>query len=238
MSSFALPYAPSETLGFSARLERLDCNHGSSGRGEEGARRLDADRPPRQDRLSTNGRRFCTRRPTDDRRRDLPHLFDDEADRLGRDNDAGGGRTTLITDPISKYIPAFANVKVGVANGDKLDLAPPKRPITVQDLMRHTSGLTYGFAGASPVQKLVKAANVADPNRTSAENIEALAALSLMYQPGEVWEYGLSTDVLGRIVEIVEGAPLGDVLQRRLFGPLDMVDTAFFTPEFETQPTR
>jgi CubicO group peptidase (beta-lactamase class C family) len=137
----------------------------------------------------------------------------------------------LITDPVSKYIPAFANVKVGVANGDKLDLAPLKRPITVQDLMRHTSGLTYGFTGASPVQKLVKAANVADVNRTAAENVEAMAALPLMHQPGEVWEYSLSTDVLGRIVEIIEGATLGEVLQRRVFGPLHMVDTAFYTPE-------
>jgi CubicO group peptidase (beta-lactamase class C family) len=137
----------------------------------------------------------------------------------------------LITDPVSKYVPAFANAGVGVANGDKLDLAPLKRPITVQDLMRHTSGLTYGFTGASPVQKLVKVANVADSDRTSAENVEAMAALPLMHQPGEVWEYSLSTDVLGRIVEIIEGASLGEVLQERLFGPLHMVDTAFYTPE-------
>ncbi len=137
----------------------------------------------------------------------------------------------LITDPVSKYIPAFANVKVGVVSGEKLELAPVKRPITVQDLMRHTSGLTYGFTGASPVQKLVKAANVMDTNRTLAENVEAMAALPLMHQPGEVWEYGLSTDVLGRVVEVVERAPLGEILQRRLFGPLDMVDTAFYTPE-------
>ena len=139
----------------------------------------------------------------------------------------------LITDPVSKYIPAFANTKVGVANGDKLDLAPVKRPITVQDLMRHTSGLTYGFTGASPVQKLVKTANVVNSDRTLAENVDAMAALPLMHQPGEVWEYSLSTDVLGRVVETVEGAPLGEVLHHRLFGPLDMIDTAFFTPRVE-----
>jgi CubicO group peptidase (beta-lactamase class C family) len=137
----------------------------------------------------------------------------------------------LITDPVSKYIPAFANVKVGIVNGDKLDLAPLKRAITIQDLMRHTSGLTYGFTGASPVQKLIKAANVVDSNRTLAENVDAMAALPLMHQPGEVWEYSLSTDVLGRVVEIVEGARLSEALQKRLFRPLDMVDTAFFTPE-------
>ena len=136
----------------------------------------------------------------------------------------------LISDPVSKYIPAFANTKVGVVNGDELDLAPLKRPITVQDLMRHTSGLTYGFTGGSPVQKLTKAANVVDPNRTLAENVEAMAALPLMHQPGEVWEYSLSTDVLGRVIEVIEGASLGEVLQQRLFGPLGMVDTAFFTP--------
>ena len=135
----------------------------------------------------------------------------------------------IITDPVSKYLPAFASLKVGVVNGDKLDLAPLKRPITVQDLMRHTSGLTYGFTGGSPVQKLVKAANVVDQNRTLAENVEAIAALPLMHQPGEVWEYGLSTDVLGRVVEVIEGASLSEVLRRRLFDPLDMADTAFFT---------
>jgi CubicO group peptidase (beta-lactamase class C family) len=137
----------------------------------------------------------------------------------------------LITDPVSKYIPAFANTKVGVVNGDKIDLAPLKRPITVQDLMRHTSGLTYGFTGTSPVQKLVKGANVVDSNRTLAENVDAMAMLPLMHQPGEVWEYSLSTDVLGRVVEAVEGASLGEVLQQRVFGPLHMVDTAFYTPE-------
>ncbi|MBV8796229.1 MAG: beta-lactamase family protein, partial [Hyphomicrobiales bacterium] len=137
----------------------------------------------------------------------------------------------LITDPVSKYIPAFANAEVGVVNGEKVELAALKRPMTVQDLMRHTSGLTYGFTGLSPVQKLIKAANVADANRTAAENVEAMAALPLMHQPGEVWEYSLSTDVLGRVIEIVEGASLGEVLQHRLFGPLDMVDTAFYTPE-------
>jgi CubicO group peptidase (beta-lactamase class C family) len=137
----------------------------------------------------------------------------------------------LITDPVSKYIPAFANVKVGVVNGDKLDLTPLKRAITIQDLMRHTSGLTYGFTGVSPVQKLTKAANVVNSDRSLADNVEAMAALPLMHQPGEVWEYSLSTDVLGRVVEIIEGAHLGEALRERLFRPLDMVDTAFFTPE-------
>jgi CubicO group peptidase (beta-lactamase class C family) len=136
----------------------------------------------------------------------------------------------LITDPVSKYLPAFANLKVGVVNGDKLALTPLKRPITIQDLMRHTSGLTYGFTGASQIQKLTKAANVLFSQASLAQNVDAMAALPLMHQPGEVWEYSVSTDVLGRIVEIVEGAQLSEVLHERLFGPLGMVDTAFFTP--------
>ena len=106
-------------------------------------------------------------RAGDDARRDLPHLFDDQADRLGRGDDAGrGGAAVSSPIPSSKYIPAFADTKVGVDNGDKLDLAPLKRPITVQDLMRHTSGLTYGFTGASQVQKLVAAATDVGDART------------------------------------------------------------------------
>ena len=83
----------------------------------------------------------------------------------------------LITDPLSKYIPAFSEMKVGVENGDKLDLVPAKRAITIQDLMRHTSGLTYGFTGNSRVQKLVFAQSMMSQTKTSAEHIEALAAL-------------------------------------------------------------
>ena len=86
------------------------------------------------------------------------------------------GRLSII-DPVSAYIPAFADVKVGVPNGESLDLAPLKRPITIQDLMRHTSGLTYGFTGVSPVQKLVKAADVRRIDRTTAEVVEAIASL-------------------------------------------------------------
>ena len=147
----------------------------------------------------------------------------------------------LITDPVSKYIPAFANTKVGVVNGDKLDLAPLKRPITVQDLMRHTSGLTYGFTGGVAGPEAGQGGQRRRSEPDAAENVEAMAALPLMHQPGEVWEYSLSTDVLGRIVEIVEGASLGEVLHHRLFGPLDMVDTAFFTPASRSSrgaPTR
>jgi CubicO group peptidase (beta-lactamase class C family) len=117
-----------------------------------------------------------------------------------------------------------------VEKGDGLDLVLLRRPITIQDLLRHTSGLTYGFTGASKVQKLVAASGVGSQEMTLAEHVETLAALPLMHQPGEVWEYGLSTDVLGRVIEVVEGAKLGEIVKARIFEPLGMDDTAFFIP--------
>jgi CubicO group peptidase (beta-lactamase class C family) len=232
MSSFALPYAPSETLGFiPERLERLTAIM---------AREVEEKKAPGVSMLIARHGKVAYRQSVGALGPGGPPMSDDAIFRIYSMTKpivsvaammlVEEGRL-IITDPVAKYIPAFAHTKVGVVNGDKLDLAPLKRPITVQDLMRHTSGLTYGFTGASPVQKLVKAANVADANRTAAENVEAMAALPLMHQPGEVWEYSLSTDVLGRIVEIVEGASLGEVLQNRLFDPLGMIDTAFYTPE-------
>jgi CubicO group peptidase (beta-lactamase class C family) len=232
MSTFALPYAPSETLGFiPERLERLTAIM---------AREVEEKKAPGVSMLIARHGKVAYRQSVGALGPGGPPMSDDAIFRIYSMTKpivsvaammlVEEGRL-VITDPVAKYIPAFAHTKVGVVNGDKLDLAPLKRPITVQDLMRHTSGLTYGFTGASPVQKLVKAANVADANRTAAENVEAMAALPLMHQPGEVWEYSLSTDVLGRIVEIVEGASLGEVLQNRLFDPLGMIDTAFYTPE-------
>jgi CubicO group peptidase (beta-lactamase class C family) len=232
MSSFALPYAPSETLGFNPqRLERITAIM---------ARQVEEKKAPGVSMLIAHQGKIAYRQSIGALRPGGPAMTDDAIFRIYSMTKpivsvaammlVEEGRL-LITDPVSKFIPAFANTKVGIVNGDKLDLAPLKRPITVQDLMRHTSGLTYGFTGTSPVQKLIKAANVVNANRSLAENVEAMAALPLMHQPGEVWEYSVSTDVLGRVVEIVEGASLGEVLQNRLFGPLDMVDTAFFTPE-------
>jgi CubicO group peptidase (beta-lactamase class C family) len=230
--SSSLSYAPSETVGFiPERLERLTAIM---------ARQIEEKKAPGASMLIARHGKIAYRETVGALRPGGPPMTDDAIFRIYSMTKPIVSVATmtlveegrlLITDPVSKYIPAFANVKVGVVNGDKLEHAPPKRPITVQDLLRHTSGLTYGFTGASAVQKLTKAANVVDANRSLAENVEAMPALPLMHQPGEVWEYSVSTDVLGRIVEIVEGASLGEVLQQRLFGPLGMVDTAFFTPE-------
>ena len=135
----------------------------------------------------------------------------------------------LITDPVSNYIPAFADTRVGIEKDGKLDLVALKRPITIQDLMRHTSGLSYGL-GSGRVERRVAAARITSQEKTMAEHAVTLAALPLVHQPGAVWEYGFSTDVLGRVIEVIEGATLGDILRERIFEPLGMDDTAFFIP--------
>jgi CubicO group peptidase (beta-lactamase class C family) len=232
MSPLGLSYAPSETLGFiPERLERLTAVM---------AREIEEKKAPGASMLIARHGKIAYRESVGALRPGGPPMPDDAIFRIYSMTKpivsvaammlVEEGRL-LISDPVSKYLPAFANMKVGVVNGDKLDLAPLKRPITVQDLMRHTSGLTYGFTGASPVQMLIKAANVLNSNSSLAENVDAIATLPAMHQPGEVWEYSVSTDVLGRIVEIVEGAKLSEVLHERLFGPLGMIDTGFFTPE-------
>ncbi len=131
----------------------------------------------------------------------------------------------LPSDPVSKYIPAFKNRTVG------LERTPAEREMTIQDLMRHTSGLTYGNRGKTEIYKLYpESSNVASLTLTMDEFIEQLSRTPLLYQPGTRWEYGLSTDVLGRVVEIVSGKSLGEVLAERVYRPLKMTDTTFLVP--------
>ncbi len=135
-----------------------------------------------------------------------------------------------ISDPLAKYLPAFTDIKVGVETGGRLALVPVERPITVQDILRHTSGLTYDFTGTSAVQKLYADARLHRRDQTNAEQAAALAALPLMHQPGVTWEYSRSTDILGHLVELWSGRSLGAFLQERIFAPLGMVDTGFSVP--------
>jgi CubicO group peptidase (beta-lactamase class C family) len=131
----------------------------------------------------------------------------------------------LLTDPISKYMPEFASMNVGVENP-----VPAKRAITVQDLLRHTSGLTYEFRGNGPVHKAYIDARVSRLKQTNADHVATLASLPLLHQPGAHWEYSRSTDVLGRIVEVVSGQTLGAFLSERILTPLGMTETAFSVP--------
>jgi CubicO group peptidase (beta-lactamase class C family) len=147
----------------------------------------------------------------------------------------------FVADPISKFIPELANVKVGVERDGSLEIVAAKRAITVHDLLRHTSGLTYAFTGNAAVQRRYGAANLftGDPANAkqfltrdldSAEFIAELAKLPLIAQPGESWDYSHSTDVIGRLVEIISGKTLGAFLQERIFKPLGMTDTDFYAP--------
>ena len=141
------------------------------------------------------------------------------------------GRLQLM-DPASRYLPQLRQLQVGVertdANGERsLVLEPAKREITVQDLMRHTSGMTYGPFGDSLVQRAYRAANTMDPQQTNAEMLDKLARLPLAYQPGSTFEYGMSTDVVGRIVEVVSGMDLSRFVAQRIARPLGMNRTAF-----------
>ena len=134
----------------------------------------------------------------------------------------------FVSDPLAKFVPEFADAKVGVERDGKLELVDVERPITVQDLLRHTSGLTYAFTGVSGVQRLYAKARLGAPDQTNAQLVAALAKLPLLNQPGTSWDYSHSTDVVGRIIEIVSGQSLGAFLQERILMPLGMSDTAFF----------
>lgn len=131
-----------------------------------------------------------------------------------------------LTDPISQYIPAFKDVKVWGVNGE---LESPNRPITVQDLLRHTAGMSYGSIGEadSPVDKLYDDADLFDSSITIEEFTRRLAKLPLMFHPGEKWHYSVSTDVAGFLVEVLSGISLADFMQEKIFDPLQMADTAF-----------
>ncbi|MEM7019845.1 MAG: serine hydrolase domain-containing protein [Pseudomonadota bacterium] len=142
-----------------------------------------------------------------------------------------------LTDPVSKYIPAFKQlmVYVGQTDSGEIQLVKPKREITVYDLLTHTSGLTYGFHQGTPVDKFYQESGVGAyqmhaQNRDLAEWIKKLAKAPLLFQPGERWHYGVSTDVLGYLVEVVSGMSLEQYLEQEIFAPLGMVDTGFYVP--------
>jgi CubicO group peptidase (beta-lactamase class C family) len=143
--------------------------------------------------------------------------------------------------PVTKYLPALAAQKVGVEVGGllgrkTLELVEVQRPMTLRDLMRHTSGLTYGFFGTGLVKQAYKESGVeSDRSLDNMALVDRVAKLPLAYQPGSTWDYSVSTDVLGRIVEVVSGQPLGVFLKSRLFDPLDMKDTGFLVTEPERQ---
>lgn len=138
--------------------------------------------------------------------------------------------------PVSDYLPAFAGLQVGVEVRDPetgeavLERVDAERPMTVRDLMRHTSGLTYGLFSNSLVDQLVVESGILELGTTAEEAVDALSRLPLKTQPGTTFEYSLASDVLGCVIQEVTGQSLGAFFDAEIFGPLGMVDTGFHVP--------
>ena len=135
----------------------------------------------------------------------------------------------LLDDPVAGFLPEFAQSKVFVRETDQgLEVADLERPITIHHLMTHTSGLTYPLYDNDPVSRLYHQAHVLRDDESLADNMRRIAALPLAHQPGTRWTYGVSLDVLGRLVEVIAGQSFDIFLQERIFAPLGMTDTGFY----------
>ena len=137
-----------------------------------------------------------------------------------------------LEDPVSKYIPSFADVKVGVDTpapdgSHVLTRIAPLRQITIMDLLRHTSGITYDYIGGELIEQAYVDAHLLDGHFNNREFAERIAKLPLARQPGTLWRYGYSTDIIGRVIEIVSGEPLSSFLKQRILDPLGMTSTKF-----------
>jgi len=136
-----------------------------------------------------------------------------------------------LDDPVEKFIPAWSGQGVFVAGGpDAWVTRPPERPMQIVDLLRHTSGLTYGFQTRTNVDAAYRKAAFGEPGSQVSLSgmIDILAGVPLEFSPGEAWNYSVSTDVLGYLIEVISGQPLADFLKERIFDPLGMTDTDFF----------
>jgi CubicO group peptidase (beta-lactamase class C family) len=140
-----------------------------------------------------------------------------------------------IDEPVGTYLPQLSKMQVAVLKsndgGSGFDTVAAQRQVTIQDLMRHTSGIIYGGRGATPVHKLYPASSSsAGTGMTGKEFVDKLGSLPLLHQPGSTWDYGFGLDVLGVVIEKVSGQPLGQYLEAQVFKPLGMKDTAFAVP--------
>jgi CubicO group peptidase (beta-lactamase class C family) len=140
-----------------------------------------------------------------------------------------------LTDPVSKYIPAFADVRVFAGGSDQRPVTvPAMEPVRIWHLLTHTSGLTYGFFRNHPVDAIYRARGFewGSPRGLDLAGVcDLWASLPLLFQPGSEWHYSVSTDVLGRVVEVVSGQTLAEFFASRITGPLGMADTAFWADE-------
>ena len=139
-----------------------------------------------------------------------------------------------LSEPVSKYLPELMNMKIAADNNKTLEITDAKKPIKIHDLLRHTSGFTYGIFGQSAAKKLLKQSDIGtlDTMHISLEDyVSSISKLPLAYEPGTHWEYGRSIEVLGRLVEVVSEKNLDYFMKKNLFEPLNMKDTGFFVTE-------
>jgi len=144
-----------------------------------------------------------------------------------------------LKDPVEWYLPEFKDAKVAVEEVDPatgkrtFKTVPARRPIIIRDLLRHTSGISYGPPNDTTLGKMYEEADLFNPERTLQEMVSRLSELPLLYQPGTMYEYGFSVDVAGRLIEVIANKPYEVFLKERVFDPLGMKDTAFYVPETE-----
>ncbi|MDM7942908.1 MAG: serine hydrolase domain-containing protein [Hydrogenophaga sp.] len=136
-----------------------------------------------------------------------------------------------LADPVHQHLGEYAGQQVAVPTPGGVTLRAVQRAATVQDLLRHTAGLTYEFLGDSPVQQMYRQCTLGSRARSNAEFSQALAALPLMAEPGSEWAYSRATDVLGRLIEVITGQTLAQHLHQAILAPLGMTDTGFVVPE-------
>jgi CubicO group peptidase (beta-lactamase class C family) len=132
-----------------------------------------------------------------------------------------------LDTPVSDFIPEFKDMEI--YNEDQTEILDAKKEVTIKHLLTHTAGLIYGWGGEA-LDKRYRKANLFQPGTPLADTVKKLSDIPLAHEPGDRWTYGVSTDVLGYLVEVVSGMPFEEFLQTRLFGPLGMVDTAFSVP--------
>jgi len=142
-----------------------------------------------------------------------------------------GGHFSL-EDPVSKFIPELADLKVYDGMGERgMKLVDQQRPITIRHLLTHTSGISYGLYQDTPIDNMYREERINDADSNLQEVVEKISGFPLLHQPGDKWRYSMATTVLGRFIEVVSGQPFDEFLRNRIFSPLSMTDTSFFVPE-------
>jgi CubicO group peptidase (beta-lactamase class C family) len=133
-----------------------------------------------------------------------------------------------LDDPVGEYLPALAHLRALKPGATDLDDTEPAQPVRIRHLLTHTAGFTYAFVDpTAPIAHAYQQAGISSWQRTLAQQVEALGRLPLLFQPGSAWSYSVATDVVGRLIEVLNGAPLDACLRRQVFEPLGLRDTGF-----------